>query len=154
MQGGCAPRESTYDIVFSACCGLLISRNRQGCFAPCGQTKARKPEGVQKYSWVIKSSMEDWGADLSPCNSRPLIFPLKEAVLSPCNFATTHWTASILSFYLPCTSRPMKWRTLAQRPRKKSRSAQPEQFGSLGALQILGARLRGRTATQHSKKGS
>ena len=44
--------------------------------------------------------------------SRPLIFLQKEAVLSPCNFfATTHLTAFILHFYLPVTSRPMKWGT-------------------------------------------
>ena len=49
--------------------------------------------------------------------SRPLISPQKEAVLSPCNFATTHLTACILNF-------------------------------------CLGARLRGRTVTQRSKKGS
>ena len=33
--------------------------------------------------------------------SRPLISLQKEAVLSPCNFATTHLTACILNFYLP-----------------------------------------------------
>ena len=50
-----------------------------------------------------------------PVTSR-LIFPQKEAVLSPCNFATTHLTASILNLYLPLTSQPMKRRTLSQRP--------------------------------------
>ena len=34
-----------------------------------------------------------------------------ETVLSPCNFATIHLTARILSFHLPATSQPMKWRT-------------------------------------------
>ena len=48
--------------------------------------------------------------------SRPLIFLQKEAVLSPCNFATGHLTACILDFCLPWTSRPMKRRTLSQRP--------------------------------------
>ena len=33
-----------------------------------------------------------------PVTSRPLTFPQKEAVLSPCNFATTHLTACILNF--------------------------------------------------------
>ena len=51
-----------------------------------------------------------------PVTSRPLIFPQKEAFLSPCNFATSHLTACILNFYLPLTSRPTKWRTLSQRP--------------------------------------
>ena len=50
-----------------------------------------------------------------PATSRPLIFPQKEAFLSPCNFATTHLTASILNFYLPLTSRPTKWRTPSQK---------------------------------------
>ena len=51
-----------------------------------------------------------------PVTLRPLIFPQKEAFLSSCNFATTHLTARILKFYLPLTSRPMKWRTLSQLP--------------------------------------
>ena len=51
-----------------------------------------------------------------PVTSRPLISPQKEAVLSPCNFATAHLTACILNFHLPSTSRPMKQRTLSQRP--------------------------------------
>ena len=42
-------------------------------------------------------------------------FP-EEAVLSPCNFTTTHLTACILIFYLPPTSRPMKWQTLRNAP--------------------------------------
>ena len=60
--------------------------------------------------------MEDWGADSSPCNFVTTHFPAEEALLSPCNFATTQLTASILNCYLPLTSRPMKWRTLSQRP--------------------------------------
>ena len=48
-----------------------------------------------------------------PVTSRPLISLQKEAVLSPCNFATTHLTACILNFYLP--SRPMKRITISQR---------------------------------------
>ena len=51
-----------------------------------------------------------------PVTSRPLISLQKEAVSSPCNFTTTHLTACILNFYLPCTSRSMKRRTLSQRP--------------------------------------
>ena len=41
-----------------------------------------------------------------PVTSRPLVFQQKEAVLSPCNFATILLTAFILDFYLPWTSRP------------------------------------------------
>ena len=52
-----------------------------------------------------------------PVTSRPLIFLQKEAALSPCNFATAHFTACILKFYLPLTSRPTKWRTLSQCPK-------------------------------------
>ena len=51
-----------------------------------------------------------------PVTSRPLIVLEKEAVSSPCNFATAHLTACILNCYLPRTSRPMKRRTLSQRP--------------------------------------
>ena len=51
-----------------------------------------------------------------PVTSRPLIFLQKEAVLSPWNFAASHLTAFILDFYLPLPSRPMKRRTLSQRP--------------------------------------
>ena len=36
-----------------------------------------------------------------PVTSRPLIFPQKEAVLSPCYFAITHLTACILKFLSP-----------------------------------------------------
>ena len=38
-----------------------------------------------------------------PATARPLISLQKEAVLSPCNFATAHLTACILNFYLPLT---------------------------------------------------
>ena len=48
--------------------------------------------------------------------SRPLICPQKGTVLSPCNLTTAHLTACVLKLYLPWTSRPMKWRTLSQRP--------------------------------------
>ena len=51
-----------------------------------------------------------------PVTSPPLIYLQKEAVLSPCNFATTHLTACILSFYLSFTSRPTKRSTLSQHP--------------------------------------
>ena len=40
----------------------------------------------------------------------------KEAVSSPCHFATTHLTACILKHFHPLTSRPMKRGTLSQRP--------------------------------------
>ena len=36
-----------------------------------------------------------------PVTLRPLISLQKEAVVSPCNFATAHLTARILKFYLP-----------------------------------------------------
>ena len=51
--------------------------------------------------------MEDWDADLSPCNFATTHLH-KEAALSSWNFATTHLKAYILDFYLPLTSRPMK----------------------------------------------
>ena len=50
-----------------------------------------------------------WKTGMLICHlvtSRPLIFTQKEAVLSPCNFATARLTASILHFYLPLTSQP------------------------------------------------
>ena len=65
--------------------------------------------------------MEDWDADLSPCNFTTTHFLQKEAVLAPCNFATAHLTACILNFFLPLTSRPMKQRTLSQRPKNRER---------------------------------
>ena len=51
-----------------------------------------------------------------PVTSRPLVFLQKQAVLSPCNFTTTHLTAFILHVCLLLTSRPMKWMTLSQCP--------------------------------------
>ena len=57
----------------------------------------RKRKGVQKSM----GNKVSW-------TSRPLISLQKEAVLSPCNFATAHLTACILNCYLPLTSRPMK----------------------------------------------
>ena len=68
--------------------------------------------------------MEDWDADLSPCNFVTTHFPAERSsfiTLSHCNFATTHLTACILDFYLPSTSRPMKRRTLSQRPNKEKK---------------------------------
>ena len=55
-----------------------------------------------------------------PVTSRPLIFLQKEAVLSSCSFATTHLIAFIWHFFLPVTSRPMKWRTFRNAPEKSS----------------------------------
>ena len=78
--------------------------------------KLRKRGGVQKYM----GNKVPWKTGMLiylPVTSRPLISLQKEAVLSPCNFATAHLTACILNFYLPWTSRPMKRRTLSQRPR-------------------------------------
>ena len=43
-----------------------------------------------------------------PVSSRPFIVLQKEAISSPCNFATGHLTAFILHFHLPLTLRPMK----------------------------------------------
>ena len=45
--------------------------------------------------------MEDWDADLSPCNSPTTHFLQKEALLSPCKLATAQLTACILNVYLP-----------------------------------------------------
>ena len=86
------------------------------CLFLCpAQTLLRKRGGVQKsmgnkVPWKIGVLM------YLPVTSRPLISLQKEAVLSPCNFVTTHLTACILNFYLPWTLRPMKRRTLSQRP--------------------------------------
>ena len=66
--------------------------------------------------WVIKFHGRIGMLICHLVTSRPLVFLQKEAVLSPCNFATTHLTAFILKFYLPWTSRPMKWSTISQRP--------------------------------------
>ena len=70
-----------------------------------------------------------------PVTSRPLIFPQKEAVLFPCNFATKRLTAWILRFDLPWTSQFMKWRTLSQRS-----ETDPE---------IKGSRSQQRSVTHH-----
>ena len=43
-----------------------------------------------------------------PVTSRPLMFLQKEAVLSPCNFPTSHSTACILNFYLPFATHEME----------------------------------------------
>ena len=75
----------------------------------------RKREGVQK-SMSHKVPCKIGVLISRPLTSRPLIFPRREAVSSLCKFATTHLTASILNLYLQLTSRPMKWRTLSQRP--------------------------------------
>ena len=50
--------------------------------------------------------MEDWGADLSPCNFATTHFLKQEAILSHCNFATAHLTVCILHVHLPLTLRP------------------------------------------------
>ena len=93
-------------------------------FFSCGKgpktpPKIRKRGGVQK-SMGNKVPWKTGVPIYLPVTSRPLISLQKEAVLHPCNFATTHLTARILNFYLPWTSRPMKRRTLSQRPIKKS----------------------------------
>ena len=60
----------------------------------------RKREGVQK-SMGNKVPWETGVLIYLPVTSRPVISLQKEAVLSPCNFATTHLTACILNFHLP-----------------------------------------------------
>ena len=77
---------------------------------PCpharGGLRAQNKELSEKAEW----SRNPWATKLHgktgaliylPATSRPLIFLQKEAVLAPCNFATTHLTACILNFYLP-----------------------------------------------------
>ena len=64
--------------------------------------------------WIIKFHGRLGVLTCHPVTSRPLSFPQKEVVLSPCHFASTHLTASILRCYLPLTSQHMKWRTLSQ----------------------------------------
>ena len=86
-------------------------------FAPCKKTvfgthtlEARKHHShsplIRKRGGVQKSigNKVPWKTGVLiylHVASRPLISLQKEAVLSPCNFATTHLTACILSFYLP-----------------------------------------------------
>ena len=65
-----------------------------------GQQKIRKRGGVQKST----GNKVPWKTGMLiylPVTSRPLISPQKEAVLSPCNFATTRLTACILNFLSP-----------------------------------------------------
>ena len=79
--------------------------------------KVRKRGGVQK-SMGNKVPWKTGMLIYLPVTSRPLISLQKEAFLSPCIFATTRLAACILNFYLPWTSRPMKRRTLSQRPER------------------------------------
>ena len=62
--------------------------------------RIRKRGGVQK-SMGNKVPWKTGVPIYLPVTSRPLISLQKEAVLHPCNFATTHLTARILNFYLP-----------------------------------------------------
>ena len=78
--------------------------------------KFRKRGGVQK-SMGNKVPWKTGTLIYLLVTSRPLISLQKEAVLSSCNFATAHLTACILIFHLPWTSRPVKRRTLSQRPK-------------------------------------
>ena len=66
---------------------------RRGC-------KFRKRGGVQK-SMGHKAPLKTGLLIYLPVTSRPLIYQQKEAVLSPCSFATTHLTACVLNYYLP-----------------------------------------------------
>ena len=72
--------------------------------------------------WGVQKSMGNkvpWKTGVLiylPVTSRPFISLQKEAVLSPCNFATAHLTACILNCYISWTSRPMKRRTLRNAP--------------------------------------
>ena len=77
---------------------LLIWGGFQNCFH--FRTIFRKRRGVQKSM----GNKVPWKIGMPTClpvTSQPLISLQKEAVLSPCNFATTHLTACILNFYLP-----------------------------------------------------
>ena len=60
----------------------------------------RKRRGVQK-SMGDKVPWKTGMLIYLPVTSRPHISLQKEAVLSPCNFATSHLAAFILDFYLP-----------------------------------------------------
>ena len=78
-----------------------------------------------------------------PVTSRLLFFPQKEAVLSACIFATTHLTASILNSHLPLTSRPMKWRTLSQRPSSRTKNRPKEEVFGTDIPRTSGGHSRG-----------
>ena len=76
------------------------------------EIKNFKGGGVQKFM----DSKVPWKTGVLiylPVFSQPLVFLAERSS----NFATTHLTVCILDFYLPCTSRPMKRRTLSQRPK-------------------------------------
>ena len=94
----------------------------------------RKRERVQK-SMGHKVPWKTGVPICRPVTSRPLILPQNEGRLSPCTLATTHLTAFILNFYLPLTSRPMKWRTLSQRHTSGPKIAEGLKKGLLGGLQ-------------------
>ena len=61
------------------------------CVNFSGTRRVQKSMG-HKCTWKIGMLI------CHPVTSRPLIFLQKEAILSPCNFATTHLTACILKF--------------------------------------------------------
>ena len=60
----------------------------------------RKRGGVQK-SMANKVPWKTGMLIYLPGTSRPLISLQKEAISSPCNFATAHWTACTLNFLCP-----------------------------------------------------
>ena len=86
------------------------------CLSQCPIHLRKRGGGVQK-SMGHKVPWKTGMLIYLPVTERPLIVLQKEAVLPPCNFATAHLTTCILNCYLPLTSRPMKWRTLSQRPK-------------------------------------
>ena len=62
---------------------------------------SQKTADFQETQWGAmghKVSCKSGALICHPVTSRPLLFPQKEGVLPPCNFATTHLTASILKF--------------------------------------------------------
>ena len=104
------PPEKGY---LSDTCAIPYENKANECDTPLCDT-------ISKGYCAIRGGISHWAAKsmgnkvpwktgvmiCHPVTSRPLIFPWKEAVLSPCNFATTHLTASILNLYLLLTSRP------------------------------------------------
>ena len=116
----------------------------------CNVKNIRKRGGVQK-SMGNKVPWKTGVLNHLPVTSRPLISLQKEAVLSPCNFATTHLTACILSFYLAWTSRPMKRRTPSQRPKIAPTGHLPWSLGSVGPTGSQAMRWKERLRDVHEQ---
>ena len=86
------------------CSGMVASRARlrppwslRFCDTIFVMAKLSSESGMQKSMGheLPKSSMEDWDADLSPCNFATTHF-----------FYRTHFSAERKEFYVPVTSRP------------------------------------------------